>query len=286
MLHVLLWIHVLVQVWCEDLPPPQDVHIDSLLRWSPDAEHRHVTYTAQYLSFDTERWKNVPSCVQTNLTSCDVTAIKANAEHGCVGLRVRAEKYGLTSRPVEACGEQGDACSPRFSVIPGQGLLTVELSRNNSMSKAYAAHYKHIVYFGKKGEKLKEFKEAISSVNIKDLEEGGQYCVKVQFILYSKPLGPPSCAQCAVIPGSEKTNDITIAIVTVVMVFIAVALIVAYILIFQHERIKQFLRPPYQMPKYLSEPLPSLKQSISNDDVEHYDQISFIVREDELDQRA
>lgn len=58
-------------------------------------------------SFDSDLWKDVPSCKQINFTSCNVTFIKAEAEHGCVMLGVQAESRGLTSDLVRACTTQG-----------------------------------------------------------------------------------------------------------------------------------------------------------------------------------
>ncbi|XP_071370545.1 interferon alpha/beta receptor 1-like, partial [Centroberyx affinis] len=156
MIYVVVLIQLVGQaVLCEDLPPPRDVHADPLLSWTPAPEHRNATtYTAQYRRFDTRGWRDVPACVQTELTSCDVTAVEAKAEHGCVELRVRAEERGLTSGPVEACSEQGGPCSPAVALSARPGRLTVQLSRNHSLALEYSDHAQHVVYYGREQEPL------------------------------------------------------------------------------------------------------------------------------------
>lgn len=59
------------------------------------------------LSFDSKEWKNVSACFRTSSTSCNVTSSIVESEYGCVMLRVRAERHGLKSQPVQACSRQG-----------------------------------------------------------------------------------------------------------------------------------------------------------------------------------
>lgn len=59
-------------------------------------------------SFDSRVWTDVPACIHISSDSCDVSSTKALGEHGCVMLRVQAEKKrGLTSKPVKACSRHG-----------------------------------------------------------------------------------------------------------------------------------------------------------------------------------
>ncbi|KAI3356621.1 hypothetical protein L3Q82_017833, partial [Scortum barcoo] len=136
------------------LAPPQDVHLEKwLLTWTPGTDDRKITYTVQSQSF-ADVWRNVSACVQISFNSCNVTKHKADGKHGCVMLRVQAERLGLTSTPVEACGRHGDSCTPEVSLTARSGTLTVRLSRNHSMALEYGDHAKHRVYYGKEGEPL------------------------------------------------------------------------------------------------------------------------------------
>lgn len=45
-------------------------------------------------------------------TQCNVSATAAEAEQGCVQLRVRAERSGLRSQHIEACSQYGESTEP------------------------------------------------------------------------------------------------------------------------------------------------------------------------------
>ncbi|XP_078119152.1 interferon gamma receptor 2 isoform X2 [Sander vitreus] len=174
-----LFILVVVQALSASPPAPQNIHVDNwLLTWTPAAEEGATTYTVQYSSFNSRKWTNVPSCVRISSNSCNVTSTKAEDEHGCVRLRVRAERRGLTSRSVEACSRHGDSCTPDFSLMPGPVSLTVYLSRNHSLAQEYGGHAKYRVYYGKEGEPLLKYKDAVASVTIPELQEGQRYCAQ------------------------------------------------------------------------------------------------------------
>lgn len=79
----------------------------------------HVTLTALSLlfraraagrlrSFEDRGWRDVPTCVRTTSTRCDVTGAAAEDSEGCAWLRVRAERAGQASKPVQACSQHGD----------------------------------------------------------------------------------------------------------------------------------------------------------------------------------
>ncbi|XP_068581247.1 interferon gamma receptor 2 [Cebidichthys violaceus] len=264
-----------------EVPPalPQDVHIDNwLLTWSPAPEEGDVTYTVQYNSFDSDVWTNVPACGNISLNSCNVSSTKAKDEHGCVMLRVQAERRGVTSTPVKACSKHGDSCSPDFSLIAGSNSLTVQLNRDHSLAKDNGDHLQHRVYYGKKGEPWKKLPDAVSSVTIRELEEGQLYCAEVHYVKYRKPLGLATCAQCKLIPksGKDSQSQIAVAVVPVVVILFILIPVVAYCLIFQHGTIKQWLRPPYQIPEdFLLQPFPeNLPISSSSPTEEHYHVIS------------
>ncbi|XP_034057956.1 interferon gamma receptor 2 isoform X3 [Gymnodraco acuticeps] len=159
MLLGVLCILVVPRVFSEAPPaPPQDIQVDNwLLRWSPDPDDGDVTYTAQYSSFDSCVWTDVPYCVHISLNSCNVSSIKARSEYGCVMLRVQAERHGQNSPSVQACSKHGHLCTPDFSLTASPGSLTVHLSRNTTFLREHADHAKYRVYYGKKGEALQLF---------------------------------------------------------------------------------------------------------------------------------
>lgn len=259
---VLLCIQVVVHVpvVSEAPAPPQNIHVDQwLLTWSPAAEDRDVTYTVQYLSFDSNVWKDVPDCIRTSFNSCNVTFTKDESESGCVMLRVQAERHGLTSKPVKACSRNGDSCSPEARLTARPGSLTVYLRANNSMALKHGDHVKHKVYYGKEGEALRKFEYGTASVTIDKLEEGQRYCTRVQYLYFNKPVGLASCTQCEVIPVSgpqAKQSDVIIAVVVVVFVALLITGM-AYVLLFRLGRMKQWLQPPCKIPEhFLCEPIP------------------------------
>ncbi|XP_042350049.1 interferon gamma receptor 2 [Plectropomus leopardus] len=283
MLPAVLCLLAVVQVLSEAPPaPPQNIHVDNwLLTWTPATEEEDITYTVQYRSFDSRVWADVLACVHISLNSCDVSSTKAFGEHGCVMLRVRAEKgRRLTSTPVKACSRHGDSCTPDFSLTTGPGSLTVHLSTNNSLTLEHGDHAKHRVYHGKEGEPLQSYKDAVASVTLRELQEGRRYCTKVQFIYFDKPVGLASCTQCELIPESKKDFKVietVVAVVLVVVLLLGVSM--AYIFIFQRGKIKRWLRPPCKIPDdFLLKPFPEhhLSTPTSSPTQEHYDVISCI----------
>ncbi|XP_034429299.1 interferon gamma receptor 2 isoform X1 [Hippoglossus hippoglossus] len=265
MLLMLLCIQAVVQVpvVSEATPaPPQNIHVDKwLLTWTPATEERDVTYTVQYRSFGSIVWKDVRACNHTSLHSCNVTLTRDESKHGCVMLRVQAERHGLTSKPVKACSRYGDSCSPEVRRVTAQpGSLTVYLSRNHSMVWEHGDHVTHRVYYGKQEESLQqEYEDGTSSVFIQELEEGQRYCMKVQYLLYDKPAGLGSCTQCEVIPvSSHKPKQTDVIVVVVVVIFVAFLISgIGYFLIFRLHRFKQWLQPPCEIPPhFLFEPFP------------------------------
>ncbi|XP_077435833.1 interferon gamma receptor 2 isoform X2 [Vanacampus margaritifer] len=197
--------------------------------------------------FDSDGWKDVPKCRQMDFTSCNVTFIKAEAEHGCVKLEVQAERHGLTSGPVGACTRQGNSCSPEVGLIAHPGFLTVHLSRNSGIAlEGY--HIKHRIYFGKKGENFEKYEDSVSSVSINNLKEGENYCAKVQYTYFDHPVGLPSCKQCEVIPQSGPGAKKMVVILTIVPVLGILIPCIAYILF---QRRKNWLQPSYKIPDTL-----------------------------------
>ncbi|XP_061648299.1 uncharacterized protein LOC133486731 isoform X2 [Phyllopteryx taeniolatus] len=249
MLLLLICFHFVTQVLSE-VPPdlPQDVMVDNWqLTWTPATKESTVTYSVRYCSLHCNLWKDVSTCKQTNTASCNVAFIKAEAEHGCVRLGVQAERRGLTSELVEACSRQGNSCSPEVSLDARPGFLTLHLNRKSKIALE-GNHIKHRIYFGKKGELLEAYEDAVASVSIDNLKEGEHYCARVQYTYFDDPVGLARCTQCEVIPHSSPTTTKIEITVTIVILFIILIPVIAYIPLFQRRRIKEWLKPPYKIP--------------------------------------
>ncbi|MEQ2217673.1 hypothetical protein XENOCAPTIV_018513, partial [Xenoophorus captivus] len=242
------------------VPPPHNVVINqNQLVWNSTAIN--VTFTVEYRSFNSD-WTPIPACSNTPLTSCDFGLGRAEAEYGCVRVRVAARTNGETSESVEACSREGDPCTPNVTLTAAPGSLTVNLKREHDLDKEHASNLKHQIYLGKKGGKLEWYKDSVSSEFIDGLEVGQQYCVTVGFVLHWKPLGPASCVQCETIPGFSKillftcpdhprscgSKQTQIIVVSIVISGIFLLVGIAYIQLFKSRKIKQLLQPPYTIP--------------------------------------
>ncbi|KAI9527604.1 hypothetical protein NQZ68_028827 [Dissostichus eleginoides] len=278
MLLGVLCILVVPQVFSEAPPaPPQDIQVDNwLLRWSPesDPDDGDVTYTAQYSSFDSGVWTDVPYCDHTPLNYCNVSSIKARSEYGCMMLRVRAERHGQNSPSVQACSKHGHLCTPDFNLIASPGSLTVHLSKNTTFLREHADHAKYRVYYGKKGEALQDYKDGLASVTIDELQEGQRYCTRVQYLYFKDTVGLPTCTQCELIPESDSRRTATIVSLVLLGVLLLVFPVIAYFLLFQRWRFKRWLQPRYTFREHLLEPIPEPFLPIHSSTEEHYDVIS------------
>ncbi|KAM4558262.1 interferon gamma receptor 2 [Odontesthes bonariensis] len=279
MIFLFFCLQAAVQVLSEGTPPlPQDVQVDGgQLTWTPGSEDADLTYRVEYLSSDQEEWTAVPGCEEIPSHSCSIAAsIAATAEHDCVMLRVQVQRAGLRSTAVRACSTHGDSCSPRFSLTPGPGSLTVHLSRNNSLARRYADYAKHRICFGKEGEPLRFCRDAAASESLSELEAGQRYCVQVQHILWDEPFGPAGCSQCETVRASDYLKQAAIIAGVVVAVGLVVLVpVVAYLLIFQLRKVKQLLRPPCEISLFLEPGLKAQIPILSNTE-DHYDRISSI----------
>ncbi|XP_028292710.1 uncharacterized protein LOC114455582 isoform X2 [Gouania willdenowi] len=283
----MFWVFLIFQAFTQALskvPPPQNIYVANwLLIWTEQTEDRELFYTVQSRSILDNNWKDIPACVQIALNFCNVTSTKIHGNHaGCVMLRVQAERDGLTSIPVEACSSQGEPCTPQFSLTARPGSLTVHLSGDHSLAQEYGAHVKHRIYLGKKGESLKEHSDAASSLTIKELEEGQQYCAKVQYVtLLSNDTELSSCIQCESIPFSgSKEKKITAGVFTILLIVILIVGIV-YICIFHRRTIKHWMQPPCEIPVVFLQPISGKHKSplISSPVDEQCDVLSIIESE-------
>lgn len=235
-------------------PPPQNISVEKwLMRWTPateDGDDGDITYSVEYRSIDT-KWRNVSSCVRTSSTSCNVTSSATESEHGCVMLRVRAERHGLKSRAAQACSRKGDTCTPEVRLTARPGSLTVYMSRNHSLVQEYGDHFRNRVYYRRDGDSQDKEREGVDSVPLYDLKEGETYCVRVQYMLYNQKFGLESCTQCEFIPWPDQSVQTEVIAVVAVVLILAVIAVTAYILICHRGKIKRWLQPPYEMPEVL-----------------------------------
>lgn len=237
----------------EQLPPPQDVHVDQWqLNWTPAAGDRPVQYTVQYNSLGGAGWQDVPGCVRIASNSCDTAAaVRGRGELGCVRLQLWAESGRLRSEPVEACSRHGASCTPDISLTALPGSLTVHLSRSHSLAEEYADNARHAIYFGKEGEPLEHYADSVSSVTVSELQAGQRYCMKVQYVLLSEPVGLPSCPRCERIPQQKPAQTGVIVAVVVVVLLTATAVLILYVLIFHYKTLKLKIQrwfQPYKIP--------------------------------------
>lgn len=259
--------------------PPQHVHVNnSLLTWTPPPGETGLTYTVNS-SFFSSVQSNVPTCVHTSSTSCNVPSVAAESEDNCVRLEVQAERQGLTSEPAKACSLHSDFCTPKVRLSARPGSLTVHLSRNHNLAEEHEDHLEHRIYYGKEGETLQLYEDSPSTHTLPKLQEGQRYCIQVEFILHDKPVGLPTCPQCELIPHTDAGMNPGV-IVGGVLILTVLIVASAYVLICQAGRIKRWLRPPYEIPDdfflYRSLAVPT-----SSPTEEHFDVISCFTPEEQ-----
>ncbi|KAM4731176.1 interferon gamma receptor 2 [Anableps anableps] len=234
-------------------PPPSDVVFNqSRLIWNSSASD--VSFSVEYRSFNLD-WTQVETCSNTPLTSCDFRLEQDEQNPSCVRLRVAALRNGIKSESVEGCSREGHPCSPNFTLTAAPESLTVNLNRNYTLHRMYESSLKYRIHFGKKGEQLEVYNIVSSSELIKDLEVGQTYCVKVEFVLYFKSLGPASCEQCMTIPDFSGSKQTQIVVISIVIFAVVLLVGFAYIHLFKSKKIKEILKPPYTIPLTFKEPL-------------------------------
>ncbi|CAN9498049.1 unnamed protein product [Ophioblennius macclurei] len=270
--------------------PPQNVHVDQgQLTWSPASGEEDVNFTVLSVSLkrptNKDEWEVVAACNHTSLHFCNITLIKAQAKHGCIKLRVQAQRHGLTSIPVQACSIHGDSCTPRVSLTARPGSLTVHLTEDNSLFYEHAAHASHDIYFGKEGEPLLRLTNSASSWTMDNLEVGQRYCAKVEYVIFNKSVGLSSCVQCELIPKQDSSHSVMVTGVIVGVIFFLVVIpVISYVLLCQREQIKRWLQPPYEIPEHILEPQLGACVSIYSPTDEHCDKASLIILAEEAQQ--
>ncbi|XP_055733528.1 uncharacterized protein LOC129820693 isoform X2 [Salvelinus fontinalis] len=284
--------HVLRQAWSEDeLLSPRNVRVDSAVSWSPATDSPGIKYTVQYRTSDSEKWHNISGCVQTELTTCNELF-----GLGCVMVQVLAQEGNRTSRSGEACS-YADSCSPEVQLTSKEGLLIVNMVKNNRLLEDNGKHFQYIVQYGRDGEELNDHDSSTSHTTIKGLDVGRRYCVQVRYYCYHKPFGAPSTQHCesiqesgCVLPScTERTRKKKIVAISVTLTILLGVLVVGLTLFIyrHHKKIKQFLQPPLRLPdhycEYLSGDFPQQALSLTTSPCEErHDLISIVCREEDL----
>ncbi|KAG7259481.1 hypothetical protein CRUP_008942, partial [Coryphaenoides rupestris] len=179
------------------------------------------------------------------------------------GFKVHAQKHNLTSDSVEACSQQETSCSPKVQLSAQPGSLTVHLIGDHPLIRKHGrGQIQHLVSYGKEGEPLQPSKSSLYSVVITGLDEGQRYCVAVVFTYFSTPIAPPSCAKCIDIPQSDERANITLGLGLGLgfLLLLVVLVVLTMVYVFQCEKIKAWMRPPYTMPQCIMEPFDAQPQ--------------------------
>ncbi|KAM9343253.1 interferon gamma receptor 2 [Pholidichthys leucotaenia] len=256
LLLVLVVVQSLIYAVCpQPLSPPTHVVVDwYLLTWHSGSglKHSNENFTVEYQRGPYTPWEHVPYCVRIPGTSCNVSSMAA---YGCVNLRVRAERWGLSSKPTEACSQHGESCFPEFSLSAHSGSLTIHLDRNNCMADEYADHAKYQVFFGRKGTKLKFFRDTLSSLTIPNLEAGHHYCVQVRYLVMHEEKGVPSGLKCELVPTGDSSWSAMIGGLVALFILLVMVSPITYIIVFQREKIKKWIQSFFETPEitWLSE---------------------------------
>lgn len=256
MIFVLVLIQIVVSVSAGSAPQaPERVEVqDGLLSWAPAAVEDDVTHTVQFRLFPilsasitstiTEKvWSDLPQCVRITASVCNVSVLIREADHGCVGLRVRAQRGRLRSEATEACSVSEDRCTPWLDLSPAEGSLMVHLTRDHGLRREFGDHAQHQVCHWSLDQPKPVCTKTSSSLPISDLDPGRNYCVEVQFLSYSKLVGLPRCPVCREVPQPQSKHTGIVLGVVLPALMLAMGCGVVYVLMFHRKKIKKCLKP-------------------------------------------
>uniref|UniRef100_A0A4W5KLY1 Interferon/interleukin receptor domain-containing protein n=1 Tax=Hucho hucho TaxID=62062 RepID=A0A4W5KLY1_9TELE len=164
------------------------------------------------------------------------------------------QEGNCASGAIRACSHAhpADSCSPVVQIKPQAGFLIINIGKN-CLWDEHGDHCHYVVNYGREGEKLEEYVSK-SPETLRGLEIGGRYCVQVRYVCYHNPFGTSSPLQCVSIPESERTRHTRIVAISVTLTILLGFLVVGLAFIYRHhEKIKQFLQPPLQLPDHYRE---------------------------------
>ncbi|XP_036397239.1 interferon gamma receptor 2 isoform X2 [Megalops cyprinoides] len=244
------------------LLPPENLRIQSenlinVLNWSSNNDSPTVKFFVQYRYFS-DRWQNVTSCPPTEATHCNFTSSVRPGLN--VTLRVGAEDgdqiLWRESEPFRA-SDQTLLGPPCVTLFPKPHVLIVRMDDPVAgLREEFGEDLKYRVYYGEENGPLMEHGDYSSQLTLESVKEGVKYCVKVEYVLYGQlRAGSRHRVECALIPESEYTRMIKNVLVVVTVVIVVGGVILACLLTFAkcHDKVKEVLRPPLDLPDHFRE---------------------------------
>lgn len=223
-------------------PAPGSVELkDGLLRWAPATDD--ATHAVQFQAFDEDGWRSLAECEGTAESECDVRALLRSAKHGCVRLRVRAQRGPLASEAVEACGASGDRCTPELGLSPAGVSLTVNLSRRHSLLEALGRHARYNVCHWSADAPRRLCHETRDALPLPDLEPGRTFCAAAQFLYFDRAEGVGRCPVCRDVPRHPSPYATVVVSVVLALIALGLSSLAAYVLIYHRNKIKTWCRP-------------------------------------------
>ncbi|XP_061081414.1 interferon alpha/beta receptor 1-like isoform X3 [Conger conger] len=250
-----------------ELPPPQNVRIESKnlhneLHWSAVNETFPVEYAVQFYFHENFGWRDVPSCSPTSAVYCDFSSVGSPSVN--LTLRVRARSGNQTSAWSKSepflPHEQTRLGPPEVTLFPGvhSNSLRVQMSiAHPKLKEEYGVSLKYRVVYWEQTSVTHEvyLKTSNSSITLKSLKLGRNYCVQVQYTVpYATRLrvGDLSTPVCTSVPD-DKISRRTEAIVAAVCVVLFGALICVCLLAIlkNYDFLKRALQPAIGPPDHL-----------------------------------
>lgn len=246
MILLLVLVQILIAVSAASPPQaPRSVEVKSgLLRWSSAEDN--ATYLVESRRFLEDSWSDVSQCTRTRGSSCDVSAVLQDADLGCVGLRVQAQRGLDQTEAVEACSVTEDRCTPQVNLSVSSRSIMVHLTRLHPLWKKYAHSAKHWVCSWSLDQPKAVCKETLSSLSLPltDQDPGRTYCVTVQYRLYNRlRVGLPHCPVCIEVPQVQFKHMGVVLGTVLPCLLLILGSGMAYVLIFHKKRIKKWFRP-------------------------------------------
>ncbi|KAJ8350893.1 hypothetical protein SKAU_G00260230 [Synaphobranchus kaupii] len=241
--------------------PPNNVRVESqnlhsVLNWSAATDNPAVEYAVQYYFDDVIGWKDVLLCTPTNDTHCDFSSVARSSI--TLTLRVRAQSVNQTSTWSESEPFHGNTQTrlgpPDVTLSTIPNALLVQISDPSPLLRdEFGDFLEYRVVYWEQTKGLREYREGLSSiVKLESLKVGGNYCVRVQYILRRRE-GDLSTPVCAIVPESEEESAKRTAWIAATLVVLFAVLICACLIAVHknHDVLKKALKPPICLPEHI-----------------------------------